>query len=432
MEHKYREGYKMTKFGDIPIEWEIKSLQQMVDEGIIIGHLDGNHGQLYPRSAEFSDTGVAYISANCIQNGRINYANAKFLPYKRAAQFKKGVAKNEDVLFAHNATVGPVALLKIEEDYVILGTSLTYYRCNKSKVKPEYLLYYMQSNNFIKQYKKVMGQTTRNQVPITIQREFLHIIPPINEQEKIAYGLSIVDTQISQTDTIIEKMKELKNGLIKRLLTKGIEHREFKQTEIGEIPVGWDTKTLSEIAVINPESLTNKTDSSLIINYIDIESVNTGKINGLKKISFGEAPSRARRIVRENDIIISTVRPYLRAFTIVRDSLDNMICSTGFAVIRPTGDNVPEFLYQCTLSDWFLAQLSNKMVGSNYPAVNASDVKETLVPVPSSSEQKKIASILRSIDQQIEKYENKQQRLNTLKNGLMQNLLTGNMRVTEL
>jgi type I restriction enzyme S subunit len=119
-------------------------------------------------------------------------SRAKYLSPSRAALLRKGIAKDNDVLFAHNATVGPVAILHTVEDKVILGTSLTYYRCNPTHILPEYLSNYMRSFGFKTQYVQVMRQSTRNQVPITKQREFFHVIPPIDEQRKIVGALQVL------------------------------------------------------------------------------------------------------------------------------------------------------------------------------------------------------------------------------------------------
>ncbi|WP_306251772.1 restriction endonuclease subunit S [Parvularcula sp. IMCC14364] len=162
------------------------SLQEMMDTGMITSHLDGNHGSDYPRKAEFVSEGVPYISANCIADNEIDFGRCKYLTLERASGLRKGVAKNRDVLFAHNATVGPVTLLKTEEEKVILSTSLTYYRCNESELIPEFLVCEMRSAGFRRQYEAVMAQATRNQVPITMQRKFTHLIPPIAEQRRIA------------------------------------------------------------------------------------------------------------------------------------------------------------------------------------------------------------------------------------------------------
>ena len=142
-----------------PYKFEVRSLQNMLDDGIITYHLDGNHGSDYPRNEEFVESGVSYISANCIIDDTVNLNLAKHLTEERAAKLRKGIAQDEDVLFAHNATVGPVAILHTRETKVILGTSLTAYRCNKQRILPAYLKAYMQSEGFVRQYTKDMKQT---------------------------------------------------------------------------------------------------------------------------------------------------------------------------------------------------------------------------------------------------------------------------------
>lgn len=211
--------FRETEIGEIPKEWQVKKLSDMLAEKVIVSHLDGNHGSLYPKSNEFVNKGVPYISANCIKYGEVEFGNAKFLPPKRANQFKKGVAVNNDVLFAHNATVGPVAVLKTELDFVILSTTLTYYRCDTSMLNPYYLYFYMQSPMFINQYSKVMAQSTRNQVPITIQREFFHVLPSREEQDQIVEILKSVDDKLVNEKQKLSKLKSIKKGLMQVLLT---------------------------------------------------------------------------------------------------------------------------------------------------------------------------------------------------------------------
>ena len=198
----------------------------------------------------------------------------------------------------------------------------------------------------------------------------------------------------------------------------------YKKTEVGVIPDDWDLKTIDDVVFINPESLNNATNKELLINYIDIESVKTGKILGTKDYTFGEAPSRARRIVKFDDVIVSTVRPNLKAVATVKENIENLVCSTGFAVLRNKDNLCSKFLYQYALSDIFTSQLVNKTVGSNYPAVNTSDIKGTYIIVPPLKEQEKIAEILSTVDSQIDDTEKLIEKSNELKKGLMKKLLT--------
>lgn len=183
-------------FGD-PVEntkaYYVATLQELICKGYITYHLDGNHGSDYPKSDEFVEAGTPYISANCIVNGEVDFSKAKYLTLERANKLRKGIAQNEDVLFAHNATVGPTVVLHTTKEKVILGTLLTAYRCNKEKILPSYLKTYMLSDGFIRQYSNEMKQTTRNQVPITAQKKYLFLIPPIGLQNQFATFVNQVD-----------------------------------------------------------------------------------------------------------------------------------------------------------------------------------------------------------------------------------------------
>ena len=198
-------------------DWVEKSIQSLIHEKFIVSHLDGNHGSLYPKAEEFSKEGIPYITANDFISGLIDFSNCKFLPLNKAKQFKKGVAKNGDILFAHNATVGPVAKLVTSFPYVILSTTATYFRCDNENLINDFLLYALISPSFIKQYTRVMTQSTRNQVPITTQREFFLQLPLPNEQKKVASSLSSLDALITGQIEIIEQLKLHKKGLMQGL-----------------------------------------------------------------------------------------------------------------------------------------------------------------------------------------------------------------------
>jgi type I restriction enzyme S subunit len=202
--------------------WERVQLEDLLSRGWIESHLDGNHGSDYPRKEEFVESGVPYIAARALRGWEVDFNEAKYLTHERAATIRKGLAKDGDVLFAHNATVGPVGILKTNEPFVILGTSLTYYRCNENFILPEYLAHFMRSPAFVDQYSQVMKQSTRNQVPITKQREFFHVIPPLSIQQKIANNLDGLSEKIELLESIYrQKLNALDD------LKKSLRHQAF-------------------------------------------------------------------------------------------------------------------------------------------------------------------------------------------------------------
>ena len=200
-------------------EWETMSIQEMIDRRLIVGHLDGNHGELYPKAEEFSPNkeGIPYVSANDFMNGSVDLSKCKRLPIERARLFKKGVAKDGDILFAHNATVGPVAKLDTSEEFVILSTTATYFRCDGERLSNDFLKSALSSPEFVAQYSRVMSQSTRNQVPITTQRKLSLQIPKPPEQQRIADCLTSLDDLIAAQTQKLAALKTHKKGLMQQL-----------------------------------------------------------------------------------------------------------------------------------------------------------------------------------------------------------------------
>lgn len=173
--------------------------------------------------------------------------------------------------------------------------------------------------------------------------------------------------------------------------------REMKDSGIewiGEIPIDWKLVPIKYVASYNDDTLGENINSGYEFDYIEIGSVEYGKgIIQVEHLKFEDAPSRARRIVRKDDIIVSTVRTYLRAIATVQDSDNTQIASTGFVVIRAKAIN-PEYLRYSILSESFIGMVEAYSTGISYPAINSSTVVGFKVPVPDSQKQKEIAFFL--------------------------------------
>ena len=193
-------------------------------------------------------------------------------------------------------------------------------------------------------------------------------------------------------------------------------------------PEGWRSAELGAIAQVNPEQLKHRTDPDYVLEYLDIAAIERpGVIGASRTLTLADAPSRARRRARAGDILVSTVRPYLRNFARVGEAPSNLVASTGYAVVRPANGVDGRFLYQHVLSDAFVEFLKPRMRGSNYPAVKADDVKTYTLSLPPLPEQRKIAAILSSVDDAIEKTQAVIDQVQVVKRGLMQELLTRGM-----
>ena len=163
---------------------------------------------------------------------------------------------------------------------------------------------------------------------------------------------------------------------------------------LGEIPAHWEVKRLKYLATVNDEALPETTDPDTEITYVDIGNVDSVRgITGTEDLVFEDAPSRARRIVRQGDIIISTVRTYLKAIARIESTDANLIASTGFAVIRPS-DLDDGFGAYALSAPYFVESVVAHSVGVSYPAINASELVCLDLAYPPFSEQRSIARFL--------------------------------------
>ena len=208
------------------------------------------------------------------------------------------------------------------------------------------------------------------------------------------------------------------------------QNTTYKQTELGLIPEDWELKKLGKVGEIDKKSLNSNTDKEYEFDYISLSDVDSDQFSiKTSKQKFKNAPSRARRIVKKGDVLLSTVRPNLEGFTIIRDEVKDLIASTGFAVITSKNELHNEYLFNFLFSNIIKRQFHKLLVGSNYPAINSSDVKNLKIPLPPLQEQKKIADCLSTWDVAIEKQSQLINALTQRKKALMQQLLTGKKRL---
>ena len=161
------------------------------------------------------------------------------------------------------------------------------------------------------------------------------------------------------------------------------------------VPSVWSSKRLKYLATYNDEVLSESTDEEKEIDYVEISGVSLSRgIEEIERMSFGQAPSRARRKVRTGDILISTVRTYLRAITMVDETSPDLIASTGFCVVRPNDDVDSGFLGWAAKSEPFVSEVVARSVGVSYPAINASELVTIDMPLPPFDTQRRIARFL--------------------------------------
>ena len=427
-------GYKQTEVGVIPEEWNVETIGELIEGQTILGHLDGNHGELYPRSHEFKPYGVPYIGANDFDEGDVTFERCKFLSAERASKFRKGVAKDGDVLFAHNATVGPVALLRTSVPFVILSTTATYFRCNPEKLNNSYLKGALQSSHFVKQYQAVMAQSTRFQVPITAQRKLSLVIPPLPEQRAIATALSDVDALLDALDRLIAKKRDLKQAAMQQLLTG--------QTRLPSFHGEWEVKRMEHAGrCLRGVSYQGDSDLSthdtahtkrlLRSNNVQDAVVVTSEVQfvNAERVS----PSQ---VLKENDILIcmangSKALVGKAGLFAVNDGYDYTFGAFMGCFRTDSTTANPPFVFSLFHTGRYRDYINNLLAGSSINNLRPSSIESLEFSFPPLPEQTAIAAVLTDMDAELTALEQRREKTRALKQGMMQELLTGRIRLVE-
>ncbi|EIC22382.1 restriction endonuclease subunit S [Thiorhodovibrio frisius] len=184
---------------------------------------------------------------------------------------------------------------------------------------------------------------------------------------------------------------------------------------------------ITDICSVNPESLGSGSEQPAQFRYLDISSINQGVIDWsvTRVCSRVNAPSRAQRVVRSGDVLLSTVRPGLKAHGIIRALVDlPLVASTGFAVLRPHQESDSAYLFHQLFGNAVASQLRAREVGSNYPAVNERDVEALRLFASSAVQQERIGAVLDLLDEAFQQSGAVIAKLKQLRTGLLHDLLT--------
>ena len=214
---------------------KLKTVQDLLGDGSLLVHKDGNFGANYPKKSDFADTGILFVSAMHIdESGFVDLTLAPRLRLEKAETYTFGWTQNGDVLLAHNATVGRVGIVEGAAERMLIGTSLTCFRPDSQRLCPLFLFGALRDHRFQSQLKNVMGQGTRNQVPITAQKRLSLPIADYSLQQDFVRQASAVRTCLHSQMNAAARIDEL---------FKSILHRAFT----GELTAKWRQAHLKEL-----------------------------------------------------------------------------------------------------------------------------------------------------------------------------------------
>lgn len=401
----------------LPEDWKIQSIKALK-----LDISDGNYSSKYPKQSDFIESGIPFIRANNIKNMTVISEDMRFISESQHSELKKGHLKKNDILITTRGDIGQVAL--VPDHFIGANINAQVVRIGVSEsIFFKYLAYILTYKETQKNIKSLETGTALKQLPVK-KLDLLKIpLPPLEEQKKIADILSTVDQKIAFVEDNISQTEELKKGLMQKLLTEGIGNTKFKDSEIGRVPESWEVDTLEKhVKIVSGQSPSKFDLKGSIYKFFKVNQLNFCKKylseseyvydeSNYQNLQVGTIifPKRGAAIFT-NKVRILDTEGYIDTNLmglITKDSINN------------------EFLYY-----WLVAfELSNIADTSSVPQINNKHINPLKIAIPVLAEQQKISEILLSVDQKLEVLKDKKESFEELKKGLMQKLLTGEVRV---
>ena len=409
-----QDTYKDTKIGRITKDWKVVKMKEVVSfsQGTQI-----SNSNLFRENVENKLYRYLYIS-DFFTDRKIFYTTEKRTNYL--------VLESDLVIVNTGNTTGKLLTGKTG----ILCNNAFKITLNNESLSQLYTKQYLDSHFYKKQIANILNSGGQPHLGHKNMGMVWIPVPPLPEQQKIAAILSKVDEQISTTDKIIEKSKELKKGLMQKLFSEGIGHTEFKDTKIGRIPKDWETLKINQVA----DCYGGTTPSTVVEEYWNgnilwatPSDITKNKSEYLldtnRKITEQGRASKNLRFVKKNGLLM-TSRASIGFLNI---SNGDVVTNQGFINIECKDNFHYKFFYYWVLDN--RKKLLSLSQGSTFLELNRKTFAKINIPVPPLPEQQKIADLLSEADAKIEKEQTQKSQLETLKKGLMQQLLTGKKRV---
>ena len=328
----------------------------------------------------FVEQGINFLKVESItEDGALEREKLAQIDEESDELLRRSRLEENDVLFSIAGAIGRTYLVRFEDLPANVNQALAIVRFDADRMHPKYGYYAMRDGGFQGEALGRVVQCAQANVNLAQLSQSAISIPPLAEQQRIANVLFVYDELIENNRRRMKLLEDAARHLYQEWFVR-LRFPGHERTRIVDgLPEGWERKRLGDIAAVNRTTLPSSFDGE--IEYVDIASVVPGHITETTRFPFREAPSRARRVVQHGDVIWSCVRPNRRSHAVIWNPPENLIVSTGFAVLTPTG--VPtSFLYLATTTDAFVGYLENHARGAAYPAVVAADFERADVLVP--------------------------------------------------
>lgn len=403
-----------TELGNIPVDWRLVTVGQLVEDKIIEKPLDGNHGEIHPKGSDFVNDGIPFVMATDIKNGKLDLLNCKFISKEQADSLNKGFSVPGDVLLTHKASLGRTAIVgKINTPYIMLTPQVTYYRVIEStKLNNKFLKYFFDSPVFQNTLVNHGDSgSTRAYVGITAQRDLPVILPAtINEQIAIASLLSSLDEKID----LLHRQNKTLEAMAETLFRQWFVEDAKEDWAIGKLGDEFDF-TMGQ----SPSG-----------NSFNEAGIGVPMFQGNADFGFRFPDERVfttepTRLARKFDTLIS-----VRAPVGAQNMAHKECCiGRGVAAFRYKHDNslytYTYFKLRSIMED--IKQFNNE--GTVFGSISKSDFEALVIVIPSFEMVTEFETEVRSINDKVIKNCFQIKTLEKLRSTLLPKLMTGELKV---
>ena len=336
---------------------------------------------------EYVEDGIPFLSAKNVKEDKIIYKDYKYVSEETHAQLTKhNKPLKGDILYTRVGSYGSASVIDVDIEFSIF-VSLTLIKPKKDILNSRYLMYYLNSPKIKNLASNSINGVGVGNLNVGTVRKFLIPVPSLQEQEKIVERL---DKVFKNINTKI-KIYNLNSDSIEMFFSEYLDKYFSKKFN--------NTKKFSEL-IKTVENKKWSQEQNENYKYIEISSVSNTefKISSYSEINNIDAPSRAKKIVLENDVLFATTRPTLKRVAVVPKEFNNQIASTGFFVFRLLDKIDSFFLFYYLISNKFKKIMKNIQKGASYPAVNESDIKNLYFDYPDIYDQRKFVNHVKEID----------------------------------
>ena len=438
------------------------SIDELIKAGAISAHKDGNFGSLYPRIDDFVDDGIPLLTAKVVNAGRIDFGAAQRLSKEKAAKLPYGFIQADDVLLSHNATVGRVAVVPKFNGQAMIGTSLTYFRLDKSRLLPRYLACFFESRDFQNQLASIMGLSTRNQVPITAQRLLAVEVPPLAVQRELSAFVGAIDDRITLLRETNATLEAIAQALFKSWFvdfdpvrakmqgrtpegmneaTAALFPDALEESELGLVPRGWQVISVADVSsVIKGKSYSSKDlvteHDTALVTLKSFERGGGFRLDGFKPYS---GTYKQTQVVVPGDLIIAYTDVTQAAELIGKPAIvigvsahSTLVASLDVGIVRAIESKVSrQFLYGIFKADVFQAHTFSHTSGTTVLHLSKDGVGSYKFACPSFELVSAFSTVAETLAGRRQVNIDQMRTLTTLRDTLLPRLISGQLPLPE-